>query len=98
MQLAETIKSAARAAGFDLAGIASVRAEDFPELARFSEWIELGRAGEMQYLAARDRGGELKRADLKNVAPWARSVIVCAVSYDTPHPLSTEEADAARGW
>jgi len=32
------------------------------------------------------------------VAPWARSVIVCAINYNTDHPYSTELHDPSRGW
>jgi len=67
------IKRSARAAGFDLAGISSVH--EFPELARFPEWIAAGHAGEMKYLESRDQAGNLRRASLKSAFPWARSVI-----------------------
>jgi len=96
-QLPHLIKSAAQDAGFDLAGIAPV--SDFPELARFPEWIAEGRAGEMKYLEARDESGELRRAaSLNSVFPWARSVIVCAVNYNTAHPRSIEVNNPGRGW
>ena len=72
-QIAALIKQAAREAGFDLAGIAPVG--DFPELDYFPQWIAAGYAGEMKYLEARDETGALKRASLRSVAPWARSVI-----------------------
>ncbi len=52
----------------------------------------------MKYLEARDESGELKRAALSRVAPWARSVIVCAINYNTDHPYSTEVHNADRGW
>lgn len=94
--LAELVKNAAREAGFELAGIAPVR--DFPELAHFPAWIAAGHAGEMKYLEARNEGGELKRASLRSVVPWARSVIVCAINYNTAQPYSTEAANADRGW
>jgi epoxyqueuosine reductase len=84
----DLIRSSAVKAGFDLAGIAPV--QDFPELARFPEWIEQGHAGEMKYLESRDDSGQFRRASLKSVFPWARSVIVCAVNYNTAHPYSTE--------
>ena len=58
--LSQFVKAAARNAGFDLAGIAAV--SDFPELARFPEWIAEGRAGEMKYLESRDESGQLRRA------------------------------------
>jgi epoxyqueuosine reductase len=52
----------------------------------------------MEYLAARNELGELKRAAVANAAPWARSAIVCAASYHSPAPLSTECNDPERGW
>ena len=92
----EFIKRSALAAGFDLAGISS--AYDFPELARFPEWIAAGRAGEMKYLESRNEAGELRRASLHSAFPWARSVIVCAVNYNTEHPYSTNVNNPGRGW
>jgi epoxyqueuosine reductase len=100
------IKQCARDAGFDLCGIAAIR--DFAELRVFPAWIADGKHGEMKYLEARneDETGTLKRASLDRVAPWARSVIVCAINYNTAHPFSTEirtkaqtqTDDASRGW
>ena len=90
------IKQFAREAGFDLCGIAPVR--DFGELQIFPSWIADGRHGEMKYMEARNEAGELKRAKLANVAPWARSVIVCAINYNTAQPYSTQtETEAERG-
>ena len=94
--LSELIKAAARKAGFDLAGIAP--ADDFPELARFPEWIAKGRAGDMKYLESRAPSGELRRACLRSAFSWARSVVVCAINYNTAHPYSTENGDADHGW
>jgi len=90
------IKRTAREAGFELAGIAPVR--NLAELAYFPAWIEAGRAGEMKYLEARDEAGHLKRASLQTAAPWARSVVVCAINYNTDQPYSTQVHDAERGW
>jgi epoxyqueuosine reductase len=95
-EITTLIKDAAREAGFELAGIAPVR--DLPELNHFPEWIESGYAGEMKYLEARDQTGQLKRASLRSAAPWARSVIVCAINYNTAHPYSTQVDDPERGW
>src|SRR5216684_487713 len=98
--LSTRIKQCARDAGFDLCGIAPVR--DFGELHVFPAWIADGKHGEMKYMQARDETGELKRATLARVAPWARSVIVCAINYNTAHPYSTQvqmqKEDASRGW
>jgi len=92
------IKQCARDAGFDLCGIAPVR--DFAELQVFPAWIADGKHGEMKYMEARVEAGELRRASLARVAPWARSVIVCAINYNTAHPYSTQvqPEEAGRGW
>ncbi len=96
------IKQCARDAGFDLCGIAPVR--DFVELRVFPAWIADTKHGEMKYLEARDETGDLKRASLARVAPWARSAVVCAINYNTAHPYSTQvrtqaqTEHASRGW
>lgn len=95
-EIAALVKRSASEAGFDLAGIAP--ATDSPELKAFPDWIAAGYAGEMKYLESRDEQGSLKRASLSRVAPWARSVIVCAVNYNTNHPYSTQVNDSLRGW
>lgn len=90
------IQRAAADAGFDLCGIAP--AADTTEHERFSSWIDAGHAGEMKYLEARDEQGGLKRASLARVAPWAKSVIVCAINYNTAEPYSTQAQGSERGW
>jgi epoxyqueuosine reductase len=98
-QLSQTeaqIKVAAKKAGFDVCGIAPVGGN--PELAYFSEWIAAGHAGEMRYLKSRNDAGELKRSSLQAAAPWARSVVVCAINYNSDQPYSTEYQDKSRGW
>jgi epoxyqueuosine reductase len=95
-QIADLVKHQAHQAGFELAGISPVR--DLPELNHLPDWIEAGHAGEMKYMEARDELGQLKRASLRSTAPWARSVIVCAINYNTAHPYSTEVDDPERGW
>src|SRR5260370_25877036 len=90
------VKQAAPGSGFELAGVAPVA--DAPELAHFGPWIEAGRAGEMHDMKARDEQGRLKREALRNAAPWARSVIVCALNYNTSQPYSTQVNERGRGW
>jgi epoxyqueuosine reductase len=90
------VKRAAAEAGFDLSGIAP--ATDAPELEHFPGWIAAGHAGEMKYMASRDEQGDLKRSSLARVAPWARSVVVCAINYNTDQPYSTQVHDQSRGW
>ena len=95
-ELSKVVKQTAHDAGFELAGIAPVR--EFPEQQHFPRWIEAGHAGEMKYLEARDESNRLKRASLNSVAPWAKSVVVCAINYNTAHPYSTQVQDSDRGW
>jgi epoxyqueuosine reductase len=90
------VKRAAVEAGFDLSGVAS--AMGARELEYFPHWIAAGHAGDMKYMEARDEQGELKRASLARVAPWARSVIVCAINYNVDQPYSTEVKNPSRGW
>jgi epoxyqueuosine reductase len=96
MSFRELAESEARAAGFDLCGVSPVDA--LPELSYFPEWVAAGKAGEMRYLEARNEAGQLKRANLRSAAPWARSVIVCAVNYNSAQPYSTDPAPAGSGW
>jgi epoxyqueuosine reductase len=96
LEFSRVVKSEAANVGFDLCGIAPVR--NFPELGRFPEWIADGRAGDMKYLESRNDAGELRRASLRSVFPWVRSVVVCAINYNTGHPYSTEVNNIGRGW
>ena len=100
-EITATITQAATDAGFDLVGVAPV--DEAPELEYFPRWIAEGRGGEMKYLEARDEQGRLKRASLAHAAPWARSVVVCAINYNTAQPYSTQVSDDStknekRGW
>jgi epoxyqueuosine reductase len=95
-QLTSLVKQAAQEAGFELVGFAPVH--EFDELDRFRDWIAAGRAAEMKYMEARDESGSLKRASLRTTLPWVRSVIVCAINYNTAQPYSTEADDPQRGW
>jgi epoxyqueuosine reductase len=94
--ISETIKACARGLGFDLAGIAPV--QQFRELEYFPEWIAAGHHGDMNYLASRTDEGELKRSSIQKAAPWAKSVVVCALNYNTDQHYSTEYTDRTKGW
>ncbi len=91
------IEAAALASGFDLAGLAPV-----PDTAdddqRFAAWVESGAAGEMDWLIRTDAEGQLVRGDLRRSIPWARSVLVCAVNYNTAAPRSIDSAPRDTGW
>jgi epoxyqueuosine reductase len=96
--LLEFVHGAASLAGFERAGVAPANHHGMRELDRFAEWIEAGYAGEMQYLKTRTESGEYKRSSLQHALPWANSVIVAAMNYNSAAPRSTEAADATQGW
>jgi len=85
-----------RSLGFNLCGVAP--AEEFPELAHLEEWLARGYAGEMRYLH------DERRHSPSHVVQGARSVIVCALNYNTSFPYSTGVPDeiaapnGPRGW
>jgi epoxyqueuosine reductase len=84
MLTSSAIKAKARELGFDLCGIAPVDA--FPELAVLPEWLAKGYAGEMAWMhRTADR-----RADVREVIPAARSVIVTGTLYNTDRPYSQD--------
>jgi len=113
------ITAQARTLGFDLCGVTSVSADSdvdasltsannaasltganniWPELARIPEWLARGHAGEMRWLS------DPRRESPHQVMQGARSVIVCAVNYNSAHPYSTQFSaaqssdDSPRGW
>jgi epoxyqueuosine reductase len=87
---AEEIRKFTRTLGFTLTGVA--RIEPTPEGNFYSEWLDRGYAGEMQYLERQ----KAARLDPGSVLPGARSVIVCAINYNTEHPLTSD--DPSRTW
>jgi epoxyqueuosine reductase len=101
-ELRRWLEESAREAGFDSAGVAEVRgAEDATtalESARYTGWVEAGRAGEMEYLKRRDEAGVLVRSALQVAMPWARSVVVCALNYNADAPMSMDPAPPGTGW
>src|SRR5215467_12651845 len=97
-EMALAAKRVALNAGFDLAGIAPVRAEDLPEITAFVEWVDAGRAGEMKYMESRTESGDLRRLSAANAAPWVRSIVVCALNYNADKPYSVEVDHPERGW
>lgn len=85
-----------RSLGFDLCGVAP--ANDFPELAHLPDWLERGHAGEMRYLH------DERRRSPSLAVNGARSVIVCALNYNTSLASSMDAASrnsapsGPRGW
>jgi len=93
---AETAWIAAQAQelGFALCGVAAL--QGFPEHQQYKQWLARGYAGEMAYLS------DPRRSDPTQVVEGARSVIVCGLTYNTPHissrELTSAEDGAPRGW
>ncbi|GJM15527.1 MAG: epoxyqueuosine reductase [Thermodesulfobacteriota bacterium] len=86
------IKDKAMDLGFDLIGVSPI--DSFPENQFYKEWLNKGFSGEMKYL---ERNSE-KREDIQNILPGAKSVISCAMNYNTDYPYSIEHTDNTKGW
>ncbi|MBV9957832.1 MAG: tRNA epoxyqueuosine(34) reductase QueG [Acidobacteria bacterium] len=78
--LSERIRERALALGFEKIGIARATALE-EERVRLLEWLGRGYAGEMRWMA---RDPE-RRTDPREIFPEARSVVVVALNYFTPH-------------
>jgi epoxyqueuosine reductase len=89
-ELALAVKQEALRLGFDMAGIAEVRASDHADFYR--AWLAAGRHGSMSYLAREDAVQRRLEPEL------FRSAIVVALNYYTPDgDGSGDAADPARG-
>ena len=100
-ELESIVRTAAIDAGFHLAGVAAADEHDDGESLegkRFAAWVDEGRAGEMEYLKRRDADGTLLRTSLRVAIPWARSIVVFALNYDSDLPKSTDPAPTGAGW
>jgi epoxyqueuosine reductase len=95
------ITARARELGFELCGVAA--AVPLDEHGKLPEWLASGYGGEMKYLH------DARRADPAFVLPGAKSVIVAALNYNSPRPLSIDTStgamkppagadEAPRGW
>lgn len=90
-QLNQWIRKQAEKMGFDLVGIVPA---DPPKLIdRYREWLNLGYAGEMEYL---HRHFPLKQ-DPKNLLPEVKSVISLGLNYYTVEPDAVRKLDPTRG-
>ena len=90
-RLSVLIKNQALSLGFDLVGISPAESH-YGEADLFEQWLGRGYAGDMNYLER----GLLKRKEVERVLPGARSVVSCAVNYNTENPRSTEASGG--GW
>ncbi len=91
IELTNSIKNRALSL-FDLVGVSPVG--PFPENQFYKEWLAKGHAANMNYMGKNPE----KREDIKSFIPRARSVISCALNYNTDRPYSTENVDKKRGW
>jgi epoxyqueuosine reductase len=80
MKIEESLKSRARALGFDLVGISRLGPAETAPI--FDEWIARGFAGDMGYL---ERGAE-KRADPRRVFENVKSAVVVGMNYGGTAP------------
>ena len=92
VELEDWIEQRSIDAGFDQFGVAGVgdwdESHNLLDAERFAAWVDAGRAGEMEYLKRRDEAGVLLRSAVQVAIPWARSVMVCAMNYNSAGPLS----------
>ena len=82
MALADRIKHTAREIGFDLVGVAE--AGPSQSHARYVDWLARGHPGAMGYLARPE--AVVRRADVRELLPGARSVVVVAMNCCQPSP------------
>jgi epoxyqueuosine reductase len=87
---ADEIKRFAASLGFTRAGVA--RIEPTAEGNFYAEWLARGYAGEMHYLERQ----KAARLDPQCLLQGARSVIVCAMNYNTAYPGTSY--DPERTW
>lgn len=92
VSITKSIKNKAIEIGFDLVGVSPV--DKFPENQFYKDWLNKGYSGEMGYM---ERNPE-RREDVRNILPGAKSIISCAINYNTDHPYSTELSNENKGW
>ena len=96
--LFQLLHRTASEAGFERFGVAPATRPEMLELEKFASWVDAGYAGEMEYLKRRNEAGEYKRSSLEQALPWAKSVIVTAMNYNSSAPKSTDPAEPTSGW
>ncbi len=95
----DVVRKLALEAGFDDAGsLALPQTSATRDAERFTQWVEVGRAGTMHYLARKAADGQMVRARALTPFPWARSAIACFALYHAAQPRSTDPAPAGLAW
>ena len=85
--------------GFTEAGLVALpHHSESRDADRFTQWLSAGRAGTMQYMERANDAGQPVRARTGIPFPWARSAIVCTVSYNSAQPVSTDPAPPDAAW
>ena len=87
MALTERIKQRAREIGFGLVGIAGAGPAQSHQ--RYTDWLARGYHGAMNYLARPD--AVARRADVRELLPQVRSLVVVGMNYYSPLPSKTGE-------
>jgi epoxyqueuosine reductase len=99
-ELTRLIKTEAHRRGFDLVGITD--ASPLSHMDVYTRWLDQGHQGQMAYLAT--ERAQQRRADLRQILPDCRSVVVVGINYLTEAVqarLADDEADfhlAAYAW
>ncbi len=86
------IKEEGHRIGFDLIGVAPV--DDYPESQFYKKWLSRGFEAAMSYMSKNPE----KRENVRNIMPDARSVISCAINYNSDNPYSTSLKNTEKGW
>jgi epoxyqueuosine reductase len=95
----EEARTLALEVGFTEAGVVALpHVNETRDARRFTEWLDAGRAGTMQYLERTNEEGKPVRARASIPFPWVRSAIVCTMNYHGEQPRSTDPAPADAGW
>lgn len=90
--ITDVIKKEGYKIGFDLIGVAPV--DDYPESQFYKKWLDKGFEATMSYMSKNPE----KRKDVRNIMPNARSVISCALNYNSDHPYSVSQKNTNKGW
>ena len=91
-EITDNIKKEGYKIGFDLVGIAPVA--DYPESQFYKKWLSKGFEATMSYMSKNPE----RRVDVRNIMPNARSVISCAVNYNSDYPYSISQKNTKKAW
>jgi len=93
MSLEQAIKDQARRLGFTLAGVTPP--EPPLHFVTFERWLDVGRHGDMRYLA--DDRARARRADPRLILPECKSILMLAATYADPMSAEASETPDPSG-